>query len=275
MAKGGLVIGYCRNRVERFPIVLFTYISREIKNYRQMVDKNFFCCNLIIVNFLKKYQIKPIEVLISVYIFGIVVVNLMGAKVMPLGQIGNLKFNISVAIFLMPFLYTIIDCVSEVYGRNKARSIVFLGLICIVLLLAFMGLAIALPHAERFESSNPAYELIFGTSLRLALASVIAFFVSEITDVFIYSKLKTATKGKMIWLRNNVSNIVGEFADSLVFMTVAFYAFNKSFGDNMMWVLGLTIPYWLAKCVMSFVSTPLVYLGVKYLKTEKNEGGGE
>jgi uncharacterized integral membrane protein (TIGR00697 family) len=219
------------------------------------------------MNFWKKYEIKPIEVLISIYIFGIIVVNLMGAKVMPLGEIGSLKFNISVAIFLMPLLYTIIDCISEVYGRNKARSIVFMGLLCIVLLLGFMFLAIALPHAERFESSNDSYELIFGTSLRLALASVVAFFVSEITDVFVYSKLRAATKGKMLWLRNNASNVVGELIDSLVFMAVAFLG-TPIMGYDIGVLFGMTIPYWLAKCVMSFVSTPLVYLGVKYLKTD-------
>jgi uncharacterized integral membrane protein (TIGR00697 family) len=226
------------------------------------------------MNFWKKYEIKPLEVLISVYIFGIIVVNLMGAKVMPLGEIGALKFNISVAIFLMPFLYTIIDCISEVYGRNKARSIVFLGLLCIVLLLGFMFLAIKLPHAERFESSNSAYELIFGTTMRLALASVIAFFVSELTDVFVYSKLRAATKGKMIWLRNNVSNIVGELVDSLVFMSAAFLG-TQIMGYDIGILFGMVIPYWLAKCVMSFVSTPLVYLGVKYLKTDIKAQDGQ
>jgi uncharacterized integral membrane protein (TIGR00697 family) len=226
------------------------------------------------INFWKKYQVKPLEVLISVYIFGIIVVNLMGAKVMPLGELGALKFNISVAIFLMPLLFTIIDCISEVYGRNRARSIVFLGLLCIILLLAFMFLAIALPHAQRFESSNSAYELIFGTSLRLALASVVAFFVSEITDVFVYSKIKTATKGKMLWLRNNASNVVGELIDSLVFMSVAFLG-TSIMGWDIGVLFGMTIPYWLAKCVMSFLSTPLVYLGVKYLKTDAEVKDGQ
>ena len=45
-----------------------------------------------------------------------IVVNLMGAKVMPLGAIGDMQFNISVAIFIMPLLYTVVDCISEVYG---------------------------------------------------------------------------------------------------------------------------------------------------------------
>jgi uncharacterized integral membrane protein (TIGR00697 family) len=219
------------------------------------------------MNFWKKYEIKPMEVLIAVYIFGIVVVNLAGAKTMPLGEVGSWRFDISVAIFLMPILYTIIDCISEVYGRNRAKSIVFIGLICIILLMAFISLAVLLPTAPKFMADKEAYERIFGVSLRMALASFTGFFVSEFLDVFIYGKLRDKTKGKMIWLRNNVSNIVGEFVDTAIFMTVAFYGMKiGGVTVDFLWLVPRIIPYWLAKCVMSAVSTPLCYAGIKYLK---------
>jgi uncharacterized integral membrane protein (TIGR00697 family) len=216
-----------------------------------------------------KYRLKPLEVMLSIYIFGMLIVNVMGPKVMPLGSIGSLQFNISVIIFLMPLLYTIIDCISEVYGRARARSFVLMGLLCIVLLMGFTALAIALPGGVRGKEGlqKQEYEFIFGVSLRFAFASVAAFFVGEITDVLIYSKLRAATRGKMMWLRNNVSNIVGEFLDSAVFTTIAFYSFAKSIPDNFMWIMGVIIPLWIAKCIMSFVSTPLVYIGTKYLRT--------
>lgn len=221
-----------------------------------------------------KYKLKPIEVMISVYLFGSLVVNIMGPKIMPLGSIGSMQFNITVAILLMPLLYTIIDCVSEVYGRARARSIVLLGLLCNILLMGYIALAIALPGGVRGQAGlqTEEYEFIFGVSFRFALASIVAFCVGEMTDVLVYSKLRTVTKGKMIWLRNNVSNIVGEFLDSTLFTTIAFYSLTKSFGDNVMWIMGVVIPLWLAKCIMSFVSTPLVYAGIKYLQKVPDEG---
>jgi uncharacterized PurR-regulated membrane protein YhhQ (DUF165 family) len=51
-----------------------------------------------------------------------------------------------------------------------------------------------------------------------------------------------------------------------VFTTIAFYSFAKSIPDNVMWIMGVIIPLWIAKCIMSFVSTPLVYIGTKYLR---------
>lgn len=224
------------------------------------------------MRFFRKYTIKPFEVLLALYIFGIIVVNLAGAKTMPLGSLGSWRFDISVAIFLMPFLYTIIDCISEVYGRDRAKSVVFMGLVCIIILMGFIALAVVLPAAPKFAADEPAYDRIFGVSLRMALASFTGFFVSEFMDVFIYAKLRAKTKGRMIWLRNNVSNIVGELVDTVIFMTVAFYGMDMGGTTvDFIWLIPRIIPYWLAKCVMSVISTPLCYAGIKYLKKYENK----
>ena len=59
--------------------------------------------------------------------------------------------------------------------------------------------------------------------------------------------------------------------DTTIFMFLAFYAFNKPFSDNFGFLLSLILPYWFLKCFMSVIETPLVYLGVKWLKNEKEE----
>jgi len=214
---------------------------------------------------MKKVKINKFDLVVALYIFGTITVNLMGAKVMPLGSAFGLTFNISVAIFLMPLLYTIIDVVSEIYGRERARSLVSSGLVTIVLLVLFMMLATNLPAAARF-TAEPAYQEIFGISIRFGIASVIAFACGEILDVMVYSKIKKITHGKAIWLRNNISNCLGELVDSVIFIVIAFYSFGQSFGENALWLIGLVLPYWIAKCVMSFACTPLVYGGIAYMR---------
>jgi uncharacterized integral membrane protein (TIGR00697 family) len=219
---------------------------------------------------MKLLKVNHLDLIVAIYIFGVVAAALMGAKVMPLGEIGDLQFNISVAIFLMPILFTLIDSVNEVYGAKRARGIVISGLVVQILLVLFIFLALSLPHAARFEAINPAYEQVFGLSVRFALASVAAFAISGLLDVLIFARLKKKMHGRMLWLRNNLSNFVGEFVDSAVFMTVAYYGvFAQGFSANAAWLAGLIIPYWLAKCVMSIVSTPLVYAGAKFLRRKK------
>jgi uncharacterized integral membrane protein (TIGR00697 family) len=85
----------------------------------------------------------------------------------------------------------------------------------------------------------------------------------------VFSKLRASLGKRGLWLRNNVSNFVSQLADSAVFLTLAFYAFGDSFGHNVSFLFGLLLPYWLIRCALSVVETPLVYLGVWWLKGDK------
>ncbi|MFA5777010.1 MAG: queuosine precursor transporter [Parcubacteria group bacterium] len=213
------------------------------------------------------FKIKKFDLLISVYIFCIIVSELMGAKTFPLFG----KFSASVAIFLMPFIFTINDIVTEVYGKERTRSIIKSGLIMIVFLILFSFLAINLPPSQRFSGSQLAYHNIFGVSIRISIASLLAFFMSEYMDVLVFVKIRKMMGKKSLWLRNNVSNFVAQFFDTSIFYLFAFYAIDKPFFNNFVFLVGLIIPYWTLKCLVSVFETPLVYAGVKWLKKEEIE----
>jgi uncharacterized PurR-regulated membrane protein YhhQ (DUF165 family) len=59
---------------------------------------------------------------------------------------------------------------------------------------------------------------------------------------------------------------MSQLADTTLFMFLAFYTLNKPLADNLPFLIGLSLPYWLLKCLMSILETPFVYLGVKWLK---------
>jgi len=132
-----------------------------------------------------------------------------------------------------------------------------------------MMIATNLPAAKVF-ASEAAYQQIFAMSVRLAIASIAAFACSELLDILVYNRLRARMGSRKIWLRNGVANFLGTFIDSAVFMFVAFYGvFAHGFGANVMFLLGLILPYWLAKCVMVIAGTPLVYAGIRYLRSRK------
>ncbi len=216
-------------------------------------------------------MIKRFDVMIALYVFGVMVAELLGAKTFPLVSLGHFHINSSVAIFVMPLLFTITDVIVEVYGKKRARSVVFSGLTMVVLLILFSMLAVNLPPSARFAPNESAYDTIFGASIRIALASLAAFACSELLDVLVFSKLREKLGKKALWFRNNVSNFVSQFVDSAVFLTLAFYALNRPLGDNVGFLVGLLIPYWLVRCLLSVFETPLVYLGVWWLKGEKKQ----
>ena len=216
-----------------------------------------------------KININKMDLLVSIYIACIAIAELMGAKTFPFAIPGLPTLNASVAIFVLPLVFTINDVITEVYGKERARSVVRSGLVVIVLLLLFSLLATHLPPSGRFVVSEPAYDTIFGLSARISLSSLIAFAVAEFMDILVFSKIRQKIGTKALWLRNNVSNMISQLIDTVIFMTLAFYSLNQDIMSNVSFLLSLIIPYWLLKCSMSVIETPLVYWGVKWLKEDK------
>lgn len=197
--------------------------------------------------------------------------ELLGGKTFPLLTIGTFNLSASVAIFVIPLVYGINDIITEVFGKPRAQSMVRSGLFMVFFLVLFSILATVLPATARFMPMEKAYEQIFGVSIRIAIASLIAFAVGEFSDVFIFFKIRQKLGKNKLWLRTNASNFLSQFLDTTIFITLAFYALNQSFGSNFSFLFGIILPYWLLKCFMSIIETPLVYIGVKWLKQGAKE----
>ncbi|OGK52938.1 hypothetical protein A2970_01910 [Candidatus Roizmanbacteria bacterium RIFCSPLOWO2_01_FULL_44_13] len=214
-------------------------------------------------------KINKLDFLISFYIFAIVVAELMGGKTFPIGKIGGFALNASVAIFLIPLVYSINDIIVEVHGKEKARGVIRSGITMVFFLILVTAFFTVLPPSTRFVPSEPAYDLIFKQSLRISAASLLAFAIADMLDLLIFVRLREALGKKVLWFRNNLSNIISLFFDTAIFITLAFYALDRPFNDNLVFLAGIIIPYWLLKCFMSAIVTPFVYLGVKWLRKEE------
>lgn len=215
-----------------------------------------------------KLAIQKMDFIIAVYIFCVVAAEIMGSKTFSL-DIGPIHLSPTVAIFFVPFIYSLNDIITEVYGKERTRSVIRSGLIIIGLILITSVIVTLLPASKRFMESEAAYDHIFGKSARIAFASLTAFAIAEFLDVFIFAKVRQKLGKNKLWLRTNISNFASQFIDTVIFMTLAFYALNDPLGENIVHLWAIVLPYWLLKCAMSVIETPLVYLGVKWLKEDK------
>lgn len=217
---------------------------------------------------MKNTIFRRIEIIVALYIFSVIVAELMGSKTFQLLSVGSFSLKASVAIFVLPIVYSLTDIIVEVYGKARARGVVYIGIAMIGLLVLYSALATALPPSTRFAPTEPSYDAIFHASIRISLASLTAFAVAELLDVAVFAKLRERMHNRKLWLRNNLSNFIGFFVDSLIFLTLAFYALDQSLSSNFSFIAGLLVPYWLLKCALSVFGTPLVYAGVRWLKKE-------
>lgn len=215
------------------------------------------------------FKIQKLDLLIAIYIFCIAASELMGGKTFPVANILGFQLNSSVAIFFIPLIFSINDIITEVYGKERTRSIIRAALLVVFLIFVSAMVFTALPPSTRFTPREGAYDAIFGLSARFAAASLIAFAAAEFLDVYIFAKIRELLGKKSLWLRVNASNFISQLIDSIVFITLAFYALDQSFAQNLPFLTGLIVPYWLLKCSMSILETPLVYAGVNWLKDEK------
>jgi queuosine precursor transporter len=200
------------------------------------------------------------NLLLGLFVASIIAANLMGTK------ITHFFIDFSVGIFIYPLTFLITDIVQEIHGKQRAKQFVWIAFVCVVVVAAVTAFAVYLPFAER-SLVKDNYTQVFGMSIRIFIASIIAFLVSNMHDVWAYNFWRKVTKGKHMWLRNNFSSIAGEFVDTTLFMFIAFYAISPKFTVG--YIFALIIPYWLLKVFVTIVHTPFCYLGVRWLRGKK------
>jgi len=201
--------------------------------------------------------------LTAIFVAGLLGANVLGSKVTVLFGVA-----VSVGIFAYPLTFMVTDAVAEVYGKKSAKQIVWAALIAQILILILAWISIKLPAADRY-TFNAEYTTIFSNSLRMMVASLIAFIISQTHDVWAFDFWKRKTQGKYLWLRNNLSTFVSQAIDTLLFMFIAFYGISEKF--TVLFILQLCLTYWLFKILFAALDTPFVYLLVKWLKDTKHE----
>jgi uncharacterized integral membrane protein (TIGR00697 family) len=206
---------------------------------------------------------KKILIALSLYLASLFAANTLGLKIMPF--IWGL--HVSVGIFFFPFVILTLDVIAEVYGKRMAKFFVLAGFVATVLFILYSFLSIALPWAPAGDWVHPAYNTVFGISIRIAIASALAFVIGEYQDVVVFFLFRDWLRPKFgtrfFWLRSNLSNLWSQFLDTVIFMTIAFYGIYAT-----PLLINLIISWWLFKVAAGILGTPLSYLGIRILRGE-------
>lgn len=144
----------------------------------------------------------------------------------------NIGFSeyITYGALIYPFSFLLLDILSEKNTKKDVLNIVKYGVI-----LAFIpSLLLAQPL--------------------IAIASISSFFISQPLDVTIFFILKRLFP-KLWWIRNNISTIIAQFFDTMIFYHIAFivsWEWEKI-------ILTAMIDFSI-KIILSIINTPFFYL---------------
>ncbi|TAK72879.1 MAG: hypothetical protein EPO11_09450 [Gammaproteobacteria bacterium] len=134
----------------------------------------------------------------------------------------NIIFEInSAATFIFPITYCLGDIVTEVYGYNMARTLIWYNLFLQFLFAILVTVAVHLP-SPIFWSNGDAYIAVFGSILRFVIAGTIANIASNFMNIYIVSKLKIPFEGRFFWIRSILSTVVGGFVLVAIVIVVGF-----------------------------------------------------
>ena len=200
---------------------------------------------------------KKLLLALTIYLTSLFAANTLGLKIMPF----IFNSHLSVAVFSFPIVFLMTDVIGEVYGKKIAKLFVLSGFISIAAFLAYSFISLAVPWSADGEWAREGYNTIFGISVRMSIASLVAFLIGEYQDVFTFFFLKAKIGAKLFWLRSLLSNLWSQFLDSAIFMVIAFLGIYET-----KVLISVTVTWWLYKVAMGFAYTPLSYVGIRLLR---------
>jgi len=191
--------------------------------------------------------------------------NLIGVgKVTEIGTpLGSFKFGAANLFFPLSYLFG--DILTEVYGYARSRRVVWAGFGALAFASLVSAVIVNLPPATGW-SGQEVIEKAFGSTWRIALSSLIAFWAGEFANSFTLAKLKIAFGGKKLWVRTIGSTIAGEAVDTVIFYPLAFFGTWPT--DLLLTVM---VTNYFIKVGWEVVATPLTYRVVGALKRAEHE----
>lgn len=194
-------------------------------------------------------------VIVGVFVGLLLISNIGAVKLIEFGPIIT-----DGGAFLFPLVYIAGDILSEVYGFKAARKAILIGFAMSILAAITFWLVQISPPAEAWGNQE-AFESVLGFVPRIVLASVAGYLVGQLLNAWVLVKIKERTQEKALWLRLLGSTAVGEFADTIVFCTIAFYGVIT--GEEFLVYVAFGFAY---KTLVEVVLLPVSYAVIGWVK---------
>lgn len=206
--------------------------------------------------------------LAALFITALVTAQVTASKVVAVGSpvtlpITGESITVPAAVFAYAITFFASDCYAELYGKRAAQYLVNVAFTMNFVLLGLLWLAIAAPIYEFSPVAQGPFAETLGASTGIVVGSLLAYLVSQNWDILVFHRLREATAGKSLWLRNIASTATSQLIDTIIFVTIAFLLFQ---GFSPQEAAGLIIGQYVFKLLLVGLDTPFVYLVVRLLR---------
>ena len=205
--------------------------------------------------------------LVAVVILNIMLCNLIGMVVTRV-----LWLNTSAGAIIYSGIYFATDLLGERYGRREANRAVLLGFAASVLIVIMTSMALLFNPAPSPEKqhvfateAHTSLDFLFTFTPRFVFGSLLAYLISQTHDVWMFHYLKRLTHGRHLWLRNNVSTILSQAIDTVVYALVVWTAVF-----DFKTALQLAGAKYVFKVIIALLDTPFIYWARNWNVSERD-----
>ena len=189
----------------------------------------------------------------GLYIWMSVLVIICNIQTTKISEIFGLTISLGNISYGALFLTT--DILTEKYGKNSTYNATKISFMTMAIFALLMYIFLQY-KPSKIDFSQDALVTIFSYVPRVTAGSLLAYYISQRCDAFLYSKLKA--KYNKVWISNNVSTMVSQIVDTLIFVMIAFVGIM-----NYTEIIDLIITMILFKWVIALLDTPFMILVTK------------
>jgi uncharacterized integral membrane protein (TIGR00697 family) len=205
------------------------------------------------------YKLFGKKGLYAIVIFNIMLSNLQGPKLTVI-----FGMETSVGVILYSSIYFATDLLSEKYGRKEAQGAVLLGFIIsiIMVLMIFISLLFLPSQTIYAQNVHDAMNVLFSFTPIFVFGSLFVYLITQSVDIWIFHAIKKKTNGRHLWLRNNVSTILSQALDTVLYALIVWapiVGFWKA--------LALAMSKYIIKILIALIDTVFLYWAIEW-KTE-------
>jgi uncharacterized integral membrane protein (TIGR00697 family) len=183
--------------------------------------------------------------------------------------------SVPAGLLAYPVTFLVTDLISELFGRKKAQSVVWVGFFLNLYMLLMMSIGHWFPNTYGVSGGLNLFEGVYEFLIANTVSSMIAYLIAQSVDVRLFHYLKRLTKGKYLWVRNNGSTMFSQLIDSTTILSILYFSGNLGENVTTIGALGiLIINSYLFKFFFALFDTPIFYFSVWFFKEYDEDPGG-
>jgi uncharacterized integral membrane protein (TIGR00697 family) len=201
--------------------------------------------------------------LTAAFVASLLAADVLGVK---LFKIGAVEHSCGMLTFPVTFLLT--DLINEYYGKKAARRVTWIALAMGLYVFIAINITLNMPYLDKpYNVKREHFEAVFATARLMYIASLAAFIVGQLADIWTFHLLKRVTRGRLLWLRATGSTVISQMIDSFVVSWIAFGVSRQLFPNPQTppapfnEILAIAATGYTLKFFIALALTPLIYVG--------------